>query len=98
MRSHRNGVESGLLYFILARTAPDDKTAPLPLHHRLARWHAELHARGEDQLDDRIGHYADGHEGLADRSKVDPNHWTGFCRFLASEILQGLSLVSVTQE
>jgi outer membrane protein assembly factor BamB len=26
--------------------------------------HAELHARGEDQLDDRIGHHADGHEGL----------------------------------
>jgi len=29
--------------------------------------------------------------------KVDPNHWTVFCRFLASEIPQGLSLVSVTQ-
>lgn len=29
--------------------------------------------------------------------KVDPNHWTVFCRFLASEIPQGLSLVPVTQ-
>ena len=31
------------------------------------------------------------------RSKVDPNHWTVFCRFLASEILLGISLVPVTQ-
>ena len=33
----------------------------------------------------------------AGQTKVDPNHWTVFCRFLASEIPQGLSLVSVTQ-
>ena len=26
--------------------------------------HAEVHAGGEDHLDDRIGHHADGHEGL----------------------------------
>jgi hypothetical protein len=30
-------------------------------------------------------------------SKVDPNHWTVFCRFLASEIPLGISLVPVTQ-
>lgn len=36
-------------------------------------------------------------DGLVKTSKVDPNHWTVFCRFLASEIPQGLSLVSVTQ-
>jgi hypothetical protein len=29
--------------------------------------------------------------------KVDPNHWTVFCRFLASEIPLGISLVPVTQ-
>ena len=29
--------------------------------------------------------------------KVDPNHWTVFYRFLASEIPLILSLVSVTQ-
>ena len=30
-------------------------------------------------------------------TKVDPNHWTVFCRFLASEIPLGMSLVSITQ-
>ena len=34
---------------------------------------------------------------LPDPSKVDPNHWTVFCRFLASEIPLGISLVPVTQ-
>ena len=28
---------------------------------------------------------------------VDPDHWTGFYRFLASEIPLGISLVPVTQ-
>ena len=32
-----------------------------------------------------------------ERGKVDPNHWTVFCRFLASEIPLGISLVPVTQ-
>ena len=30
-------------------------------------------------------------------NKVDPKHWTVFCRFLASEIPLGISLVPVTQ-
>ena len=40
------------------------------------------------QLGERIGRAQD---------KVDPNHWTVFCRFLASEIPLGISLVPVTQ-
>jgi hypothetical protein len=50
-----------------------------------------------DQRDGGITNHAGVRSCLNSHYKVDPNDWTVFCRFLASEIPLGMSLFSITQ-